>query len=165
MFRDPPPPPSFPPHVHGLRQQYRIRLPFTGCADGITCHSDQEVVEKLAKVVGKAPPANSSGKFVWGQLRGVSDFYEQRVSRQRQDAAAQRARAEVEGALPSSGATAPPGKRSTARWAKGGGSFARVRGLEPTVLCISSDPPHICSHLKINGAIETSFGVQAPYCP
>jgi len=24
---------------------------------------------------------------------------------------------------------------------------------------------HICSHLKINGAIETSFGVQAPYCP
>jgi len=34
-----------------------------------------------------------------------------------------------------------------------------------TVLCISSDPPHICSHLKINAAIETSFGVQAPYCP
>jgi len=45
------------------------------------------------------------------------------------------------------------------------GAVTKVEHTTPTVLCISSDPPHICSHLKINGAIETSFGVQAPYCP
>jgi len=45
------------------------------------------------------------------------------------------------------------------------GSMALVDCRITTVLCKSSDPPHICSHLKINGAIETSFGVQAPYCP
>jgi len=57
----------------------------------------------------------------------------------------------------------PPAQRC---WFVGHPSFSFCQPVvHHTVLCISSDPPHICSHLKINGAIETSFGVQAPYCP
>jgi hypothetical protein len=66
------------------------------------------VADKVTKVVVKAVPAKNSGKFVWGQLRELSDFYEHRVSLRRQKAAADRARAEVE--TSTSGATLHEGE-------------------------------------------------------
>lgn len=67
-----------------------------GSADGITCANDKEVTEKLGKEVKKEIPAQHTSRLLWGQLRGISDFYEDQVGKERQKAAAVRARAELQ---------------------------------------------------------------------
>lgn len=41
-------------------------------------------------------PSGKTAKFIWAQLRGVSDFYEGQVGAERQQAAADLARAEIQ---------------------------------------------------------------------
>lgn len=68
----------------------------SGTADGVSCIDDQDVVSKMSKVVQKEAPQGKSGKFVWGQLRAVSQFYEMQTQQERQQAAAERARTQLE---------------------------------------------------------------------
>ena len=80
-----------------------------GSADGITCASDREVAEKISKEASKEISAKHTARFLWGQFRGLSDFYEAQVGAERQQAAADRARAELQSTAPES--AAQQGKR------------------------------------------------------
>ena len=53
------------------------------------------MAEKLCKEVKKGVAPGKTAKFIWAQLRGVSDFFEGQVGAERQQAAADRARAEI----------------------------------------------------------------------
>lgn len=54
------------------------------------------MTEKIGKEVQKDVPAKNTAKFVFGQLRGVADFYEAQVGLQRKQAASERARSELQ---------------------------------------------------------------------
>lgn len=50
-----------------------------GSADGIPCTSDADIAEKVAAEAQKPTAAGAPPRFIWGQLRGIADFFHARA--------------------------------------------------------------------------------------